>query len=213
MVFGSELFCRSYLPSYLLSFSLFLGPPGCFVDGPPYLSRPPEWLETQAPQTLIVGLSHRSHSEAKLTSTIDVVSQMCRGMAPPTFDDDDSFMAELRKKFDNFPIYELVTGTGANKRKERLVGLKALKAQVVALQKRQNVTLADLEMLTVLRGRLSEEDQNEVSKLIENAVASAGGGAAKASSSSSQAAASAPPASGDKGDKNTTKKRVAGFFA
>lgn len=148
--------------------------------------------------------------QAKLTSAIDLLSQMSRGMPPPTFADDDDFMAQFRLQLDNFPIFE-VQAQG-NKKKDRVTGLKALKAQLVSLMKKSGgATLQDLEMLVVMKARLSDGDQAQVSSLVDAAIEKNGGSTELApvacGSGSSGSAAKA-----DKSGKQTAKT-VTSFFS
>lgn len=116
-------------------------------------------------------------------------------------------MAHFRKKLDNFPICEVPSH--GNKKKERVTGLKALKAQLTLLQKKGGATLHELEMLVVMKARLSEDDQAVVSQLVDAAIEQGGGaiGSAPLASSSS--------GSGSKSEKagRQTAKIVASFFA
>lgn len=122
---------------------------------------------------------------------------------------DDDFMAAMRKKLDNFPIFE-VPAAGSRK-KERVSGLRALKAQLTLLQKESGgATLNDLEMLVVMKAGLSDGDQAEVSKLVDAAIEASGG--------ASTTHAAAPHCSSGSSSKNEkagrqTAKTVASFFA
>lgn len=147
-------------------------------------------------------------------SIIDLVDQMCKGFAPPIFQNDgsdDPFMATIRHRVDFFPVWEGKLNTSAGAKKQRLSGLKALKELLTAASKKTNITLGELDMLNVLKCRLSAEDQAEVSRLTDAAIASGSMG----NDENTAVATASRASSSNKADKTAkhTAKRVAGFFS
>lgn len=136
---------------------------------------------------------------------------MCKGFAPPVFQhdgSDDPFMASIRERVDFFPVWEGKVGTSAGAKKQRLSGLKALKELLTAASKKTTITLAELDILNVLKCRLSADDQAEVSRLTDAAIAGGNIGG-------DDGAAASHASSSNKAEKTAkhTAKRVAGFFS